>query len=100
MVSNSTQCRHLALIGDHKQLPPVITSPEAQSLGLGRSLFERLTEEGGADSLGFFFLLLALRQARSRAIYYAGHSVPDAPSDLSLSVQRVLQFLVAGWNGR
>ncbi|KAJ6554012.1 P-loop containing nucleoside triphosphate hydrolase protein [Mycena vulgaris] len=37
--------RHLALIGDHKQLPPVITSPEAQALGLGRSLFERLTEE-------------------------------------------------------
>ncbi|KAJ7115532.1 P-loop containing nucleoside triphosphate hydrolase protein [Mycena crocata] len=38
--------KHLALIGDHKQLPPVITSPEARALGLGRSLFERLTEEG------------------------------------------------------
>ncbi|KAF9047007.1 AAA domain-containing protein [Rhodocollybia butyracea] len=39
--------RHLALIGDHKQLPPVITSPEAQSKGLAISLFERLTLEGG-----------------------------------------------------
>ncbi|KAJ7749093.1 P-loop containing nucleoside triphosphate hydrolase protein [Mycena maculata] len=43
--------RHLALIGDHKQLPPVITSPEAQALGLGRSLFERLTEEGVIPSI-------------------------------------------------
>ncbi|KAK7031328.1 P-loop containing nucleoside triphosphate hydrolase protein, partial [Favolaschia claudopus] len=43
--------RHLALIGDHKQLPPVITSPEAQALGLGKSLFERLTEEGAAPSI-------------------------------------------------
>ncbi|KAF5376100.1 hypothetical protein D9615_007758 [Tricholomella constricta] len=38
--------RHIALIGDHKQLPPIITSPEAQALGLGLSLFERLTQEG------------------------------------------------------
>ncbi|TFK37679.1 P-loop containing nucleoside triphosphate hydrolase protein [Crucibulum laeve] len=43
--------RHVALIGDHKQLPPVITSPEAQSLGLGISLFERLTEEGVVPSV-------------------------------------------------
>jgi hypothetical protein len=39
--------QHVALIGDHKQLPPVITSREAQDKGLGISLFERLTEEGG-----------------------------------------------------
>ncbi|KAL1743074.1 P-loop containing nucleoside triphosphate hydrolase protein [Schizophyllum fasciatum] len=31
--------QHVALIGDHKQLPPVITSPEAQALGLGISRF-------------------------------------------------------------
>ncbi|KAG6856541.1 hypothetical protein H0H87_003360 [Tephrocybe sp. NHM501043] len=43
--------RHVALIGDHKQLPPVITSPEAQALGLGLSLFERLTEEGVVPSI-------------------------------------------------
>ncbi|KAF8512101.1 P-loop containing nucleoside triphosphate hydrolase protein [Hysterangium stoloniferum] len=36
--------RHLALIGDHKQLPPVITSKEAQAGGLSISLFERLIE--------------------------------------------------------
>ena len=41
-----SQCRHLALIGDHKQLPPVILSQEAKDIGLGVSLFERLTQEG------------------------------------------------------
>ncbi|KAG7086568.1 hypothetical protein E1B28_002515 [Marasmius oreades] len=43
--------RHLALIGDHKQLPPVIVSPEAQAMGLGISLFERLTQEGVVPSI-------------------------------------------------
>ncbi|KAL0580423.1 hypothetical protein V5O48_001576 [Marasmius crinis-equi] len=43
--------RHLALIGDHKQLPPVIVSPEAQEMGLGISLFERLTEERVVPSI-------------------------------------------------
>ncbi|KAH0579749.1 hypothetical protein H2248_002586 [Termitomyces sp. 'cryptogamus'] len=43
--------RQVALIGDHKQLPPVITSPEAQALGLGLSLFERLTQEGMVPSI-------------------------------------------------
>ncbi|KAH7882136.1 P-loop containing nucleoside triphosphate hydrolase protein [Phlebopus sp. FC_14] len=43
--------RHVALIGDHKQLPPVITSREAQLKGLGTSLFERLTEEGVVPSI-------------------------------------------------
>ncbi len=40
------QSRHFALIGDHKQLPPVIVSKEAKEGGLNVSLFERLTEEG------------------------------------------------------
>jgi len=43
--------QHVALIGDHKQLPPVIASQEAQSNGLGISLFERLTEEGAIPSV-------------------------------------------------
>ncbi|KAF9050818.1 P-loop containing nucleoside triphosphate hydrolase protein [Hymenopellis radicata] len=43
--------RHVSLIGDHKQLPPIITSPEAKALGLGVSLFERLIEEGRVPSI-------------------------------------------------
>jgi superfamily I DNA and/or RNA helicase len=42
--------RHVALIGDHKQLPPVILSSEARDNGLGISMFERLTEEGGTNA--------------------------------------------------
>ncbi|KIO30452.1 hypothetical protein M407DRAFT_224414 [Tulasnella calospora MUT 4182] len=38
-------CEHLALIGDHQQLPPIITSPDALEHGLGVSLFERLINE-------------------------------------------------------
>ncbi|KAG2035496.1 P-loop containing nucleoside triphosphate hydrolase protein [Suillus americanus] len=43
--------QHVALIGDHKQLPPIIVSREAQLNGLGISLFERLTEEGVVPSI-------------------------------------------------
>ncbi|EKM52366.1 uncharacterized protein PHACADRAFT_186519 [Phanerochaete carnosa HHB-10118-sp] len=43
--------QHVAFIGDHKQLPPVITSPEAQAGGLGVSLFERLSEENFLPSI-------------------------------------------------
>ncbi|KAF9526041.1 P-loop containing nucleoside triphosphate hydrolase protein [Crepidotus variabilis] len=42
--------QHVALIGDHKQLPPVIISKEAKEGGLNVSLFERLTEEGHVHS--------------------------------------------------
>ncbi len=35
-------CRQLCIIGDHKQLPPVVTSLRAKELGLDISLFERL----------------------------------------------------------
>ncbi|KAI0270758.1 AAA domain-containing protein [Gloeopeniophorella convolvens] len=43
--------QHVVLIGDHKQLPPVIRSREAQIRGLNISLFERLTEEGVVPSI-------------------------------------------------
>ncbi|KAH8114864.1 P-loop containing nucleoside triphosphate hydrolase protein [Phellopilus nigrolimitatus] len=44
-------CRHLALIGDHKQLPPIVVSPRAQAGKLDKSLFERLTEEGNVPTI-------------------------------------------------
>lgn len=37
---------HLILVGDHKQLGPVIMSNEAARANLGRSLFERLVVLG------------------------------------------------------
>ncbi|EAU87614.2 hypothetical protein CC1G_09711 [Coprinopsis cinerea okayama7 len=51
VTSEADVCQHLALIGDHRQLPPVILSKEAQRLGLGVSLFERLTKEGVVPSV-------------------------------------------------
>ncbi len=41
----------MALIGDHKQLPPVIVSQIAKSNQLDRSLFERLIVEGIVPSI-------------------------------------------------
>lgn len=42
---------HVAIIGDHKQLPPVILSSAAQQGGLATSLFERLMHEGHVPSI-------------------------------------------------
>lgn len=44
-------CQQLSLIGDHKQLSPLIRSRDAQSEGLGESMFERLMERGDLKSV-------------------------------------------------
>ena len=36
--------RRFILVGDHNQLPPLVSSAEARALGLDESLFKRLTE--------------------------------------------------------
>jgi hypothetical protein len=43
--------RHLVLVGDHKQLPPVVQSQAAKEGGLGKSLFERLMDAGAPSAL-------------------------------------------------
>ena len=39
------RAEHIVLIGDHKQLRPVIKTKEAESKGLGTSLFERYAQK-------------------------------------------------------
>lgn len=79
------QSRHVAFIGDHKQLPPVITSRKAQAGGLGVSLFERLTEEKCKwvceEGAGY-----SLMSDRSSAIDHARPAVPDAPVAIAVPV--------------
>lgn len=43
--------RQLAIIGDHRQLPPVVEDEQARRGGLAKSLFERLIERGDVPSL-------------------------------------------------
>ena len=43
------QSSQVAIIGDHKQLPPVIKSEEARFGGLDTSLFERLIHERNSE---------------------------------------------------
>ena len=44
------QADHVVLIGDHKQLQPVLSNREAEQMGLGRSLFERYVDEVGVKA--------------------------------------------------
>ena len=39
------RAEHVVLIGDHKQLQPVLANRDAQQMGLGTSLFERYVEK-------------------------------------------------------
>jgi superfamily I DNA and/or RNA helicase len=43
----ATHANQVVLIGDHKQLRPIIKCREASDLGLGKSLFERYSTEQG-----------------------------------------------------
>lgn len=38
------KARSFVLVGDHNQLPPLVTCKEAEAGGLGESLFKRLSE--------------------------------------------------------
>nr|KAG5702195.1 hypothetical protein BaRGS_033907 [Batillaria attramentaria] len=47
----ATKARQVVLIGDHKQLRPIITCQAAADLGLDQSLFERLYEQYPANTV-------------------------------------------------
>jgi len=41
----SSRASHVVLVGDHRQLEPVVRDNSAASLGLNRSLFERYAQQ-------------------------------------------------------
>jgi regulator of nonsense transcripts 1 len=43
--------RRLVLVGDHKQLPPVVQSEQAKAGGLQLSLFQRLLDLGAPRAM-------------------------------------------------
>lgn len=47
----ATRAKQVVLIGDHKQLRPVISSTDAETMGLAISLFERYAENKKADNM-------------------------------------------------
>ena len=57
------QSEHVVLIGDHKQLQPIIDNHNARENGLGVSLFERLapTDEGTSSPVPFISLNVQYR---------------------------------------
>uniref|UniRef100_A0A1X7UNX9 RNB domain-containing protein n=1 Tax=Amphimedon queenslandica TaxID=400682 RepID=A0A1X7UNX9_AMPQE len=44
-IAASSLCEHVVLIGDHKQLQPVVMYPPAKECGLGTSLFEKYANQ-------------------------------------------------------
>ncbi|CCU99092.1 unnamed protein product [Malassezia sympodialis ATCC 42132] len=88
-------CAQLALVGDHKQLPPVLQSTAARRAGLSTSLFERLirgdTVPGAAHArcavpstmLDVQFRMHPLL-ARFPNVHFYDGALRDAPSTESL----------------
>ncbi|XP_019860621.1 PREDICTED: helicase with zinc finger domain 2-like [Amphimedon queenslandica] len=62
-IAASSLCEHVVLIGDHKQLQPVIKYPPAKECGLGTSLFERYANqfERYAESEDSYLITLELQ---------------------------------------
>lgn len=54
----ATKAEQVVLIGDHKQLRPIIMSKEAAVLGLETSLFERYAKTSERDAHNIKFTML------------------------------------------
>lgn len=54
----ATKAEQVVLIGDHKQLRPIIMSREAAVLGLETSLFERYAKTDAKDAHNIKFTML------------------------------------------
>ena len=52
----ATKAKQVVLIGDHKQLRPIIISKEAAELGLETSLFERYGNNHSSTNMAFVML--------------------------------------------
>lgn len=69
-------CDHAILLGDHKQLQPVIDYHPARENGLSISLFQRYTENFDAitKTLTIQYRMVSLNQWICRSIYYSGRA--------------------------
>ena len=63
----ATSAKQVVLIGDHKQLQPVVICEEASDLGLQKSLFERYAERQSSH------LTLLRQQYRMVYLFWGGH---------------------------
>ena len=69
-------CDHAVLLGDHKQLQPVIDYHPARENGLSISLFQRYAEnfEASTKTLTIQYRMVSLNQWIYRSIYYSGRA--------------------------
>jgi Fe2+ transport system protein FeoA len=93
-------CAQLAVIGDHRQLPPVVTSAAARREGLALSLFERLLRRADVPStmLDTQHRMHPRLAAFPNAAFYNGALHDGAPTLAIPAVQS--RFLPAEAGGR
>ena len=79
----ATQAQQVVLIGDHKQLRPIIRCQPAAELGLNQSLFERLFKKFPAYTI---FLRIQYRMVSEEHINLEGdvHIMHPAPPSVDL----------------
>ncbi|BFZ18502.1 hypothetical protein BsWGS_21541 [Bradybaena similaris] len=65
-------CRKFVLVGDPKQLPPVVQSREARNLGMDESLFARLDSTGATYDLCLQYRMNRVIMELSNSLVYEG----------------------------
>ncbi|GFO46497.1 hypothetical protein PoB_007300200 [Plakobranchus ocellatus] len=73
-------CRKFVLVGDPKQLPPVVQSKEARSLGMDESLFVKLDNRGATYDLNLQYRMNRVIMELSNRLVYEGQLLCGDPS--------------------
>jgi hypothetical protein len=84
------QCQHAALIGDHKQLPPLVISQKAEQGKLQTSLFERLIVGNSKLSRPVLAICPDRPLVFRDPFRHVGHAIPDASRYISIPQQGIL----------
>lgn len=94
MIYFPSQGSRCILAGDHLQLPPTIQSVEAESKGLGRTLFERLADLYGDDVMSMLTVQYRMHELImnwSSEELYQGKVLGYVDISLSLSLSEFLK---------
>ncbi|KAL3868506.1 hypothetical protein ACJMK2_041307 [Sinanodonta woodiana] len=86
----ATKAEQVVLIGDHKQLQPIIMCKEAAELGLEKSLFERYAESQCCDKNNIQYTLLEIQ-------YRMHPRICDFPSQEFYDNKLITEYQVNYW---
>lgn len=83
---------HVVLIGDHKQLQPVIECRQAELMGLGTSLFQRYVEKVGVEPLMLDtqYRMVRMKHTMKTIKYATFYIINTASRNLPISIRKIL----------